>query len=49
MMMPAAFSNGLELLQHCLLKEVGPDTISVMKALKESLDPRYVRCQAVVT
>ncbi|KAL2113149.1 hypothetical protein VUR80DRAFT_10030 [Thermomyces stellatus] len=28
--------------KHCLLEEVGPSTISVMKALKESVDPQWL-------
>lgn len=29
-------------LQDCLLEEVGPKTIAIMKALKQTLDPQYV-------
>lgn len=25
--------------QHCLLEELGPETIGVMKAIKDRLDP----------
>ena len=32
--------------QECLVKELGPATISVMKALKETLDPQSVKLGA---
>ncbi|CAM1508624.1 Fc.00g054720.m01.CDS01 [Cosmosporella sp. VM-42] len=28
--------------KHCLMKELGPETIGVMKALKETLDPHWL-------